>query len=358
MTIRVCACSHQVGYGAAIAAGEGGAFINGLLECSDYKTDAAGGCLEGGNRPLVIGPAAVIRASNATCGGGSCVLNAYNITMLGGSVHAEDLHSSDSGVTMAAQTQIVLAGDSTVVAVNVRSDAGGTIAACQGLVLRGHAAILDVGGWGGDAGAIQSDHYVTLAENSTITCTATYAASCGGCVSSDITLDGNAAIVMHNTSAGVAGGALGGCYPNQNIVMRDSAVIDVFGSRATQTGGALFAHNISFTGASQVRLRDSAAACGGAVATINAHNKIGQGHIVIDGSSHVMVVDAREMKLSEGCDVIMGSIQVGDRVHTGSFEQPCSACASAGFPPSKRNACKCQPLALGETAALVECCSQ
>lgn len=306
----------------------------------------------------MIGSTAVIRAFHGTCAGGSCVLNAYNITMLGGSVHAEDIYSSDSGVTMAAQTQILLAGDSTIAAVNVRSDAGGTVAACQGLTMRGHAAILDVGGWGGDAGAIQADHYVALVENATITCQGTYAASCGACISSDITVDGNATIVTRNTSAGVAGGSLGGCYPKQNIVVRDSAVIDVFDSTARQSGGALFAHNISFTSSSQVRLRDSAASCGGAVATINAQNQIGQGHIVVDGGSHVMVMDAREMNLSKGCNVIMGSIQVAGSAHAGSFEQPCSACASAGFPPSKRSACKCQPLAPGETALLVECCTQ
>lgn len=285
------------------------------------------------------------------------MLNAYNITMLGGSVYAADLYSSDSGVTMAAQTQIVLAGDASVTAINVHSDAGGTIAACQVLTMRGHAAIVDVGGWGGDAGAIQSDHYVVMTENATIACHGTHAASCGACVSSDVTMAGTATIITHNTSAGVAGGSVGGCYPHQNIALHDSAAIDALGSTANQTGGALFGHNISFAGTSQVTLRGSAAACGAAVSTINAQNRIGEGQIVVDAGARVMVVDARELNSSEGCNVIVGHIQMEGSKHAGSVEQPCSSCASPVFPPSRRSTCRCQPLAHGSGSPLVECCT-
>jgi hypothetical protein len=330
----------KVGYGAAIAAGEGGTVINGLLDCADYNTSAAGGCFEGGNRPLVVGPSAVIQASGGFCGSAGCVLNAYNITMLGGTVQAAGIHTLDSGGVLAVQTQIIMTGKAKVIARRVHSDAGGSIAACQNLSLSGSASIVDVGGWGGDAGAIQSDKLVTLADNARIMCEQTHADSCGGCISSSIIMSGNASVIARGTSAQSVGGALGGCYPNQNIVVRDAATIDVQHSSAQQAAGALFAHNISASGGHfSVTLRNTSAGCGGAIAVINSRNELGQGNVFIDGTAGgaVTISDAKELDESKGCQTIMGSLSDPG----GLIPQPCSDCSAGQFPRPKRPACTC-----------------
>jgi hypothetical protein len=64
-------------------------------------------------------------------------------------------------------------------------------------------------------------------------------------------MDGHASIVARNMS-GTFGAVCGG-YPGQYVAVKDHASIDVAGSSARMWGGGILAHNLSFTGAFNVR---------------------------------------------------------------------------------------------------------
>ena len=174
------------------------------------------------------------------------------------------------------------------------------------------------------------------------------------CVSGDIVLTGNASVVAHNTTAKSQGGALCGQYAQQNLLLSDTASVDVIGSHAIDIrGGAIFAHNVTLSGASHIRLKETSSPCGAAIAVIDAQNLLGGGFVTVDGSSgaSLFVVDARELNTTLGCVNIEGNL-VDESAKV--IPQPCSSCADPSFPPTHREACMC-----GNSAEMVvrECCT-
>ena len=252
---------------------------------------------------------------------------------------------------------INMSGNATIIARNVRADGGSSVVACGNLTLRDNARIEDHNGWGGDGGAIGIG-FLKLYDDSSVLCEGSYADICGGCVSADIVLAGNASVVAHNTSAKVQGGALCGQYPKQNLTMSGTASVDVIGSRAeiegpTARGGAIYAHDITLSGASRMRLEQCSSPCGAAIATQDAQNLLGGGYVTVDGSSgaRLLVVDAHELNTTLGClNIEANLVDQSGKV----IEQPCSACTDPSFPPSHSEACKC-----GNSAAnpVRECCT-
>ena len=120
-------------------------------------------------------------------------------------------------------------------------------------------------------------------------------------------------------------------------------------------GGAIMAHNIDLGGGKfNVSLRDTAAPCGGAIATLDANNMWGGGPVTVDGShgGALVVRDAVERNTSLGCLTIEANLF--EPPTPGVIHQPCSGCASPGFAPSKKAECTCATQA---QAAVRECCS-
>ena len=336
-------------FGSALAGGDGGVRVDGLVECSDYAGGGDGGCIDGGHH-FVLGPSGVVRASNGSIGDAGGVVTADSLTFEGGLLTADNIHVKSSGGVLAAD-QVNLSGNATIIARNVRSEGGGSVVAGTNLTLRDSARIEDHGGWGGDGGAAG----VSLAafyDDSSMLCEGTYADICGACLSGEVQLAGNSSVVARNTSAKVQGGALCGQYPKQNLMLADTASVTVTGSRAELRGGAIFAHNVTLSGAARVRLQDASAPCGAAAAGIDTQNLLGGGYVTVEGSSgaSLLVVDAKGQNASLGCLSIEANLvdQSGKTI-----EQPCSACTAPNFPPSHQAACKCGNVV---TAPVRECC--
>eukprot|EP01052_Picozoa_sp_SAG31_P007125 SAG31_NODE_336_length_17493_cov_20.694032_4_plen_622_part_00 len=348
-------------FGSALAGGDGGVRVDGRVECSDYASGGDGGCIDGGHH-FALGTTGVIRASNGSASDAGGVVTADTLTFEGGLLTADNIHVKSAGGLLTGG-QVNLSGNATIIGKNVRSESSGSVVACTNLTLRGNARIEDHNGWGGDGGAAGVTR-AALHDSSSFFCEGSYADICGACISGDILLAGNSSVVARNTSAKAQGGALCGQYPKQSLTMTDSAVVDVIGSHTIETenppgrGGAIFAHNISLSGASRMRLQDVSARCGAAIATIDTQNLLGGGTVMIHqedrqdddqqdlrprhggggGGSVLVVVDGKELDTSLGCLNIEANVVDASGK---TIEQPCSACAAPSFPPSHRAACKC-----------------
>ena len=164
----------------------------------------------------------------------------------------------------------------------------------------------------------------------------------------------NSSVVAHNTTAKTQGGALCGQYAKQNLTMTGSASVNVTFSRAFGLrGGAIFSHDVTLSGSSQMQLQQTSSPCGGAIASVDAQNLLGGGYVRVNGSSGAFlhVEDAQELNTSLGCVNIEANLvdQSGKVI-----EQPCSGCATPNFPPSRRDACKCSNAVPGPVQ---ECCA-
>ena len=364
--VRGCA---KVGLGCALSAGGDGARVDGLVECHDYHGGGAGGCISSGNR-FVLGPTGVVRASNATDGDAGGVITSGIITMEGGLITAENIRVGSSGGVLTAD-QVNMSGNATVISRNVHSDGGGATMSTGNLTLRDSARIMDFGGWGGDMGAIGLAR-IEMYDDSYVYCEGSHGDSCGGCISGEIVMLDNSTIRTRNASAKSQGGSLCGIYPNkdspdcqppsktdpfghcpgQSLTVNGAATIDIVNSTAQgDSGGAIWAHNVTLRGgAFRVRLEDSSAPCGGAIAA----DKNGEGFVFVDGSEggSLLVVNAKELDTSQGCLSIEANLRGADRE---LIEQPCSACAAPGFPPSHKTACECASQVAN--ASIRECCT-
>lgn len=325
-------------FGSALAGGDSGVRVDGLVECSDFAGGYDGGCISSGQN-FTLGPSGVVRVTNGTISDAGGAISGNAITFEGGLLTAENIRVKSAGGVIAGGN-VNMSGNATVIGYNVHAEGGSSVVACGNLTMHDKAHIEDHNGWGGDGGAIGIE-FLKLYDDSSILCEGTYADICGACISSDIVLAGNASVVARNTTAKVQGGALCAGYPKQNINMSGTSSVEVSGSNANDMrGGAIFSHDVTLSGASRMRLQDTSSPCGGAIAAIDAQNLLGGGYVTVDGSdgASLLVVDAIELNTTLGClNIEANLVDESGKV----IPQPCSACTDPNFPPSHREACKC-----------------
>lgn len=358
-TGQVLASGQLVARGAAIQGGDAGTVINGTVECRSYNASDSGGCVAGGGF-LSIGPTGSITGTSAYCSGSAgCVANGGHMLTLEGQVSGDGIYSDDAGAVLSSDN-MAMSGDASVVGRNLQADSGAVIATGN-LTLGDNCRIVAINTSStGDGGAIQAN-WLKIHDNSVVRCDNGYAANCGACILASMEVDGNASIIAHNMTGGELGGALCGGYPGQTLSVSGTVLIDVTGSTSKLYGGAIMAHNISLgPGAFAVRIRNATAQCGAAMATLNWNNSWGDGLVTVDGldGGTVLVEDVYEGIPGLGCNNIFGHLQgppmPGPIPWNPTIPQPCSACATPDFPPSRREQCTCE----GQPPAPVrECCS-
>ena len=342
-TGAVIASGQNVARGAAVQGGGHGTVVDGSVTCSAYNVSDAGGCLAAGNN-FTLGPAGRIAASDAfSVGGAGGVLDCgSNVAVLQGRVVADRIRSPNDAGAVLTGNGVVMLGDARIVGTDIYAGGGPAVVTATNFTMRGNARLEARNTWGGDGGAVE----VTRARfhnNSSVFCENAYADSFGACVAGDIALDGTASIVARNMTGKALGGALGGGYPRQNLSVTGAATVLVEGSTAGMYGGAIIANTITIGGTAKVTLRDTSAACGGAINTLDDGMQIGQGKLVIDGTggAALLIEDARELNATLGCRSVMAHM---------AEAQPCSGCAAK---PSE--ACACANAKAG--AAFTECCN-
>ena len=134
-------------------------------------------------------------------------------------------------------------------------------------------------------------------------------------------------------------------------------------STARLYGGALLAHTLTFSGgAFRVGLRDTEAACGGAIVALSPDGHVGEGYVVVDGSGGgtIVIEDARERNASLGCLNVEANLQAvlpppAPAPPVPVILQPCSGCLDKDFPVSKQPECRCS--SQKPTTFFRECCS-
>jgi hypothetical protein len=340
-------------FGNALAGGDAGVRVDGIVECSDFS-GGDGGCINAGQN-FTLGPTGVVRVSNGTMSDNGGAINGGDmVTFEGGLLVARNIHVKSSGGVLTG-SHVTLRGNATIMSWNVRAEGGSSVVACSNMTLHDKARIEDHYGWGGDGGAIGIS-FLKLHDDSSIFCEGSYADICGGCLSADIVLAGNSSVVARNTTAKVQGGALCGQYPNQNLTMSGTASVHVTVSRAIgMRGGAIFSHDVTLSESSQMWLQQTSSPCGAAIASLDAQNLLGGGYVRVNGSSGATlhVVNAQELNATTlGCLNIEANLvdQLGKVI-----EQPCSGCAAPNFPPSRREACKC---GISAPRPVQECCAK
>eukprot|EP01043_Picozoa_sp_COSAG02_P048133 COSAG02_NODE_4695_length_5086_cov_2.667135_5_plen_429_part_00 len=184
-------------FGSALAGGDSGVRVDGLVECSNYAGGYDGGCISAGQN-FTLGPTGVIRVSNGTTSDAGGAISANAITLEGGLITAENIRVKSAGGILTG-SNVNMSGNATIIGHNVHADAGGSVMACSNLTMHDKAHIEDHNGWGGDGGAIGIS-FLRLYDDSSILCEGSYADICGACVSADMVLAGNASVVARNTT--------------------------------------------------------------------------------------------------------------------------------------------------------------
>ena len=348
-TGRVIATGMASVRGAAIQGGDDGTVLNGSVTCRNYSAGDAGGCIAAGQY-FSLGPAGTVHASDGMgINGASGLVAATDNMSIQGTIVAERLNTSDAGAVLAGN-DITMSEQSSIVADDVYSSGGPTVVTSSNVTLKDSASITVSNSLGvADGGAVQAS-LVRMFDDSKISCENGYADNGGACILSSIEMDDRASITARNMTAGSNGGALSGGYPNMYLVVRGSASIDLVDSHAGLYGGAMFFwENISFVGDSfKVRIRNSAAPCGGAIVSIGQQGIAGDGNVYLNPSGMLHIENAKELNASKGCITIQANLisNTGNRI-----PQPCgSGCAI----PSVKASCGCKPQ---QKFKFMECCA-
>ena len=368
--IRVSATGKIIGSGmqtirgAAIQGGDDGTVLDGLVKCTDYTAGDAGGCIAAGHF-FSFGSSGVIVARNArsTVGasGAGLVVDGDDMSTYQflGTLTANNLNTSDAGAIVVSNS-ITMAGNAKITGNNITALGGAAAISATNLTMKGRASVVVNNSWGGDGGAIECTS-VYMFGDSKISCTNGYADSQGGCVASTLEMDDRAAIIAKNVSAKAVGGAVAGGYPNQYLIVRGNATIDVDDSYAGLYGGALFFwENISLIGESFKISKDCAAPCGGAIVSTGQSALPGEGNIYLDTSEGgtLYIENSIELNSSKGCLTIEANLFSGTAAKPGpKLPQPCGQGCNGKLNIS--NACVCKPsFGRGKSGEFHECCER
>eukprot|EP00912_Choanoflagellata_sp_UC4_P001640 UC4_evm6s1044 len=310
--------------GAAIQGGDSGVILEGTVECRNYTSLDAGGCIAAGKN-FSFASTGKIYASNARGKEGSSglVINGGALSIFQGSLVANDLITSDAGAVIAGDA-IEMGGNSSIFARNIIAKGGPSVLACDNIVLRDKAKIVVNGSFGGDSGAI-GGNIVELHDNSEMHCENSHADGAGGCIGSTIYINDNSKFIARNVSSATLGGALAGGYPGQYLVVNGTVMIDIDGSSSNLYGGALFFwQNISFSGAFDINIKNTASQCGGAIASSGSDGIAGEGNVFMGTHGKIIIENAIELNSTDGCLSVEANLFLGQPYNQSSIiPQPC-----------------------------------
>lgn len=344
---HVIASGMKVARGVAIQGGDGGTVLEGTVECSDYHASDVGGCVAAG-RNFSFLPSGIIRATNGhSVGGVGVVLCGGGMADLQGTIIASNITTQNAGAVFAGDA-ITMSGKASIHATNVYAGGGSAVISSGPIILQDEASVRVNGSWGGDSGAI-GGKIVQMSGNTKLWCANAYADGAGGCIGSTIHMSDNAAITAQNVTSKTLGGAIAGGYPGQHLVVSGNVTIDVDGSSAGLYGGAFFFWaNMTFgNGAFQIRIRNTASPCGGALATLNGKNDV---YLDTTFGGELTIENARELDATADCETVYANLVSGTPSRHGPrISQPCGkGCAVPVVPPS----CGCG----SQKGKFIECC--
>ena len=336
--------------GAAIQGDGGGmsVLIEGTVDCRRFTSGDAGGCIATGSGNLTLTDNGVVSAVDAYSTDTGIVMNGGHWLQIRGRVIASNITSDgDQGAVISADA-IVMSGNASLVAEDVNATGGSSIVSCVNFTMRDNARFSGLNGWGSDAGMIGVNNAI-IRDNAVVECENSYADNCGACILANTVIADNALVRATNMTSKSLGGALCGGYPGQNITVTGNASVLVQGSKSGLFGGAILAHQVALTGGSfAVHLENVTAQCGAAIATLGPKNFVGRGQVILDGTmgGTLRIVNAMEKNESLGCLNIEANLvdQTGTPV-----PQPCgdaSGCSNA-------LQCRCGHQ---KPAAMLECC--
>ena len=359
--VHITSNGHIVGSGmdtirgAAIQGGDGGTIIEGTVECKNFTSGDSGGCVAAGNN-LTFASSGIIRASNGyNVGGGGVVLNGGKLADFQGTLVANNISSTQDAGAIFTGDAITMSNTGSIIATNVYAGGGPSVIASEQIIVKDFAKIVVNGSWGGDAGAIGGT-LLTMKGDAKVRCENAVAAGAGGCIGSSIVMSERASIIARNVSSQTLGGALAGGYPKQYLVVGGNATIDIDRSSCGIYGGGLFFwENMTFgNGAFHVQIKNTAAPCGSAMASLGPEGLPGDGNVFFDDSDggQLVVENAKELNASKGCIAIQANLLSGTPTKRGPIiPQPCGKGCSVGNLPTS---CQCS----SKKGSFVECCSK